>query len=313
MERSRLRKDVVIVGSGPAGLSAALNLGRGRKKVLVCDAGTRRNAAAEHMHGFVSRDGIPPGEFRAIGREQLARYDVELRDVRVARVERHEGVFHVELEDGTPVEARRVLLATGLVDQSLDLPGFRELWGKALFQCPYCHGWEIQDRAWGVVASGEHSLEFAQFVKGWTADVTLFTNGVLEVSPEQRERLRRAEVRLVEPRIRRLVVSASDAGALEAVELEDGTRVARDVLFVHPPQKQVPLVESLARTMGLALDDMGFVRVDAFQQTSVPGLYAAGDLTTRLQGALVAAAAGAMSAYRMNHELNMEAVGGSHG
>ncbi|MCP3104117.1 NAD(P)/FAD-dependent oxidoreductase [Myxococcus sp. K15C18031901] len=313
MERSVLSKDVVIVGSGPAGLSAALNLGRGRKKVLVCDAGPRRNAAAEHMHGFVSRDGISPAEFRAIGREQLARYDVELRDVRVASVERHEGVFHLTLEDGTRVVARRMLLATGLVDQPLDLPGFRELWGKALFQCPYCHGWEIQDRAWGIVASGEHSLEFALFVKGWSSDLVLFTNGALELSAEHRERLRRAEIRVVESRVRRLGVSASDPEALEAVELEDGTRVAREFLFIHPPQKQVSLVESLVQTMGLALDEMGFVRVDAFQQTSVPGLYAAGDLTTRLQGALVAAAAGAMSAYRMNHELNMEALGASHG
>ncbi|AGC49290.1 pyridine nucleotide-disulfide oxidoreductase domain-containing protein [Myxococcus stipitatus DSM 14675] len=301
-----LEKDVVIVGGGPAGLSAALVLGRGRKRVLLCDAGTPRNARAEHMQGFVTRDGLPPSEFRAIGREQLRPYDVDLRDVRVASIQRAGARFHVTLADGVKVEARRVLLATGLVDEIPDVPGYRELWGHAVFQCPYCHGWEVRDRAWGVLANADASLyvDFALFLKGWSSNITLYTQGGFQLSAEQRERLVRAEVRIVEGRVRRLVLSA-DAKALEAVELEDGARVAQDVLVVHPAQRQVSLVKDL----GLALDELGFVKVDASLETSLPGVFAAGDLTTRLQGALVSAAAGAQAAYRMNHLLNMEAVG----
>jgi thioredoxin reductase len=307
MER-KATVDVVVVGGGPAGLSAALILGRGRKKVLLCDAGPPRNAAAEHIQGFVTRDGTPPREFRRLGREQLRPYDVEVRDVRVVDVARAGPGFRVALEGGGEVETRRVLLATGMVDVLPDLPGYRELWGKAVFQCPYCHGWEVQDRAWGLLATHEALLDFGLFLKGWSPDVVVFTGGALAVPADKRHQLERAGVRLEEGRIRRLVPSAGGHG-LDAVELEDGTRVRRDVLFARPPQRQTPLVERL----GLALDEQGYVRVsEPRRETSIPGISAGGDLTTPVQGALVAAAAGAHAAYMMNHALNMESVGAAH-
>ena len=301
------KKDVVVVGGGPAGLNAALNLGRGRKKVLLCDAGPPRNAAAEEIHGFVTRDGTPPKEFRRIGREQLRPYDVEVRDVRVLAIEREGSGFRVALEGGGGVEARRVLLATGLVDVLPDLPGYRELWGKALFQCPYCHGWEVRERAWGLLATSEAMLDFGVFLTGWSHDMVVFTAGTFPVPAEKRGQLERAGVRLEERRIRRLV-PAPDGHFLEAVELEDGTRVRRDVLVARPPQRQVPFVERL----GLALDEQGFIRVNAQGETSIPGIHAAGDLTTHLQGAVMAAAAGATAGAMMNHALNMENAGAAH-
>lgn len=301
--------DVVIVGGGPAGLSAALVLGRARKKVLLCDAGPPRNAAAAHIQGFVTRDGTPPKEFRRIGREQLAPYDVEIRDgVRVAGVERIGPRFRVLLEGGGQVDARRVVLATGMVDVLPDVPGYKALWGKAIFQCPYCHGWEIRDGAWGVHATSEIMLDFALFVTGWTRDVVVFTEGAVPVSAEKRAQLERAGVRLEERRIRGFLPTAS-GDALDAVELEDGTRVSREYIFARPPQRHVELVQRL----GLALDDLGFVKVNESQETSVPGIFAGGDLTTMMQGALVAASMGAMAAYRMNHVLNLESAGVGHG
>ncbi|MBZ4420711.1 NAD(P)/FAD-dependent oxidoreductase [Myxococcus sp. RHSTA-1-4] len=304
---SKTTKDVVVVGGGPAGLNAALNLGRGRKKVLLCDAGPPRNAAAVEMHGFATRDGTPPQEFRRIGREQLRPYDVEVRDVRVRNILRDGPGFRVELEGDEVVEARRVLLATGMVDVLPDLPGYREVWGKALFQCPYCHGWEVRDRAWGVLATSEALVDFGLFLTGWSRDMVVFTAGAVPVSADKRIQLERAGARLEERRILRLVPGSGEH-ALEAVELEGGTRVRRDVLFARPPQRQVPVVERL----GLALDEQGYVRVNAQGETSIPGIYAAGDLTTPLQGAVIAASAGAVAAGMLNHGLNLEAAGAAH-
>jgi thioredoxin reductase len=296
-------KDVVIIGGGPAGLSAALVLGRSRKKVLLCDAGTPRNAAAEGIHGFVTRDGTPPSEFRRIGREQLRPYDdVEYQNTRVLAVDRLASGFRVSLDGGRTLEARRVLLTTGMVDELPDMPGYRELWGKSIFQCPYCHGWEVRDQAFGVLApSAEPYLDFGLFLTGWSKDVVVFTNGSFPVSTEQRQRLERAGVRLEERRIRQL---HSREQHLHSVELVDGTHVPRQVLFARPPQRQVKVVQQL----GLALDEQGFVRVDFHMETSVPGIHAAGDLTTLLQGALIAAAAGAQAGYMMNHMLTMESA-----
>ena len=295
--------DIVIVGGGPAGLSAALALGRARKRVLLCDAGPRRNAAAERVHNFVTRDGTPPDEFRRLAREQLAHYpNVEVRDVLVESIAGTRGAFDVVLSDGR-VEARRVLLCTGLIDATPAIEGLRELWGHAVFQCPYCHGWEVQDRRWGYLALGaeaQHVALFSVQLRGWTRDVVVFTNGTLELPEDARARLHAAGVRIETAPVARL---ARSGDRLEAVELADGTAVSCDALFAHPPQRQVGLIEAL----GLALDEGGMVRIDPMtRETSIPGVYAAGDLTTRAQAAILGAAAGMEAAARINAELTME-------
>ncbi|CAM3098405.1 NAD(P)/FAD-dependent oxidoreductase [Corallococcus sp. ZKHCc1 1396] len=292
--------DVVIVGGGPAGLNAALYLGRARRAVLLCDAGTPRNAAATHMHGYGSRDGIPPPEFRRISREQLQHYkNVEVRDTRVGSAEPYGGGFRVALGDGTTVEARRILVAVGMVDVMLDIPGYKELWGPSIFQCPFCHGWEVQDEAFGVLATEPAYLDYAIVVQGWSRDVTVFTHGSFTVPPEQRERLLHLGMRLEERKIRAL---HGKDGRLAEVELEDGTRVPRRILFSAPPQRQPELVTRL----GLALDEQGYVKVNGVGETSLPGIFAAGDTTTRLQAAVMAASAGAVAGAMLNHGLAME-------
>jgi thioredoxin reductase len=295
--------DVVIAGGGPSGLSAALALGRARKRVLLCDSGPRRNAAAQHIHNFVTRDGTPPNEFRRIGREQLTHYpSVEVRDVGVASVSGSRGAFRVELTTGF-VEARRILLCTGMIDELLPIEGFRELWGHSIFQCPYCHGWEVQDRAWGVLgraADASHLVPFALMLRAWTRDVVVFTGGAFELPEESRALLHAAGVRLETAPVSRLVAREE---RLEAVELSSGANVRCDVLFTHPPQQQVAIVRALA----VELDDDGYVRVDPMKrETSIPGIFAAGDLTTRMQGAVIAAAAGTHAATAINGELTME-------
>lgn len=293
--------DVVIVGGGPAGLAAALTLGRARKRVLLCDAGERRNAAAVHIHGFVTRDGTPPAEFRRIGREQLASYpSVEVRDVRVEEIRGERGAFEVRLSSGS-VGARRILLCTGMIDEMPELEGFRALWGQSIFQCPYCHAWEVQNQRFGYLAASIEALGFPLLLRGWTSDVVVFTEGRFEIPPEVRQRLSAASVRVEERAISRLV--SKGEGRLERVEFVGGGSLQRDVLFVHPRQRQVGLV----RALGLALDSAGYVQVDdAHRETSIPGIHAGGDLVTPIQSATLAAASGMLAAGMLNHGLTAE-------
>jgi thioredoxin reductase len=291
--------DVIIVGGGPAGLAAALMLGRGCKRVLLCDAGTPRNAAAHAINSFVSRDGIAPAEFRRISREQLQKYPlVSVQDTLIEEIKPVGGGFTVQSSRGV-YTASRVILALGMVDVLPSLPGYRELWGESLFQCPYCHGYELKDKAWGCWMPSAQWIEMGLFFTGWTRDMMIFTNGDYEVPPETREKITRFGVQIEE---RKIVGFRAQDGKLCAVQVEGG-EVARDALVVKPPQVQTGLVTRL----GVALDEMGFVKVNEQGQTSIPGIYAAGDLATMKQGALGGAAAGQMAAAMLNHELTMSA------
>lgn len=295
--------DVVIVGGGPGGLAAALTLGRARKRTLLLDAGPRRNARAVHVHNFVTRDGTPPDEFRQIGRAQLTPYpNVEVRDVPALALTGSRGAFELRLPTAT-VQARRVLLCTGMIDEPPAIDGLVERWGHAVFQCPYCHGWEVQDRPWGYLVlpgSAGHLLPFALQLRGWTRELTVFTGGAVAIADDVRGQLGSAGIRLVESPLASLHGPGTQ---LEAVALADGTTVPCAALFMHPPQHHVPLVQAL----GLALDDDGLVKTDPMRrETSTPGLYAAGDLTTRGQAAIFAASAAVQAAAMINMELTME-------
>jgi thioredoxin reductase len=292
-----MQYDVVIVGGGPAGLSAALALGRGRKRTLVCDAGPPRNAAAVHVQNFVTRDGIPPAEFRRIAAEQLQRYPgVALRNERVLSVDGSRGAFRVRFETGM-IDARRVLLCTGMIDELPAIEGFATSWGSSIFACPYCHGWEVQDRRFAYLAADAEALPFALLLRGWTADVVALTNGAFAVPAEAAARFSAAGLTIEQRPIARL----RSAGAeLTAIEFTEGPRLERDVLFAQPRQRQVDVVQQL----GLALDAHGFVTVDeTTRETSIPGIHAGGDLITHAQGAVLAAASGTLAASRLNFGL----------
>jgi len=258
-----------------------------------------------HLHNFVTRDGTPPEEFRQIARSQLATYpNVEIRDTLVEEISGSVGAFQVRLASG-PVEARRVLLCTGMIDEAPPIEGFREHWGHSIFQCPYCHGWEAQDRRWGYLARAEHMGHLVPFclqLRAWTADVVVFTNGAFELPAEAREKLWAGSVRVETAPIVRLVGSE---GRLVSVALEGGTSTPCEALFAHPPQRHVEVV----RALGLALDDDGYVRVDPMRrETSIPGIFAGGDLTTRMQGAIFAAGSSVHAASMINLELTMESA-----
>lgn len=305
--------DVVIVGGGPAGLAAALTLGRARKRVLLCDAGPRRNAAAVHVQNFVTRDGITPAEFRRIGRQQLEPYaNVEARDVGVREITGERGAFKVRLGAGADadadanadivVEARRIVLCTGMIDEPPAIEGIRELWGTSIFQCPYCHGWEVRDQRFAYLAANAEAMtmSFAVMLRGWTRDVVVLTNGAFIIPPDVRANLSDGGVRIEERAIAQLIAHND---RLARIEFTDGESLERDALFVHPAQRQVDVV----RALGVALDGKGYVQVDEMtRETSVPGVYAAGDLTTSAQSAILSAAAGMRAAATVNHALTLE-------
>jgi thioredoxin reductase len=290
--------DVLIAGGGPSGLQAALSLGRARKRVLVADGGPRRNARAARMNNFVSRDGIPPVDFRREARLQLAKYpNVAFHDQPIETLTGSRGDFRAGA-----IRARRVLLATGLIDTLPELEGLAPLWGHSVFQCPYCHGWEAKQGRWGYYApdaTGSHVVLFVMQMRAWSAKVTVFTD---KLGDEVRSRLLAAQVAIESAAVVRLVGTREQ---LDAVEMADGRRITCDALLMHPPQQQVELV----RVLGVSLDEEGYVKTDPMtRETSIPGIYAAGDLTTRAQAAVLAAAAGMQAAAAINAELTADLV-----
>ena len=285
--------DVAIVGGGPAGLSAALVLGRARRRVVVVDAGTPRNAPAAHLQGFISRDGTPPAELLEAARAEVRRYGVELLEDRVIGAT---AGFALQLEHGT-LHARQVLLATGATDVLPDIEGARERWGKDFLHCPYCHGWEVRDQRIGVLGSVEH----AQLLRQWSDDVILFTHGERPTA-EERAALDARGIAIVDGTVERLVV---DDDRLRAVQLTDRT-VTRDVLFMRPALSAHPA--SPAAALGCELLEGGLVRADADGRTSVPGVWAAGNATNPRAQVITAAGEGSAVAIAINTHLVDEAA-----
>lgn len=298
------RYDAVVVGAGSAGLSAALMLGRSRRRVLVLDGGEPRNAPADGVHYFLTRDGTPPEELLRIGREQLQPYPgVELRRTKAAGASRSDGGFEVTLEDGTTVEARRVLLATGVYDEVPERPGFGELWGRGIYHCPYCHGWEMRDRPLAVLAKAEHLAMQAAMIHNWSRDLVALTDGATGIEPEARDRIAALGIPLKEEKISGL--EGGENGGLRRILFEDGSEIEREGLFYAPPQRQR---SDLAETLGCEVEAKGhlpaIIKSDPMTgETSVPGVFVAGDAGTMMQGAIMAAAAGATAAAFLNHSL----------
>jgi thioredoxin reductase len=288
------RYDVVVVGGGPAGLSAALVLGRARRRVAVVDAGAPRNAPATHMQGFVSRDGMSPGDFLAAGRAEVRRYGVELIEGRAIGIEPG---FVVRLAGGQTLDARGILLATGARDQLPDVPGVQERWGRDLLHCPYCHGWEVRDRPLGVLGTTPGSVPHALLVRQWSDDVAYFPH-TSEVGPAELEQLQARGVQVVSGPVARLVV---EADRLTGVELSDGRVIPRTAIFIRPVN--VPHADGLLAGLGCEVDEAGFVIVDATGRTRTGGVWAAGNVVDPRLQVITSAGAGSAAAISINADL----------
>jgi thioredoxin reductase len=290
--------DVVVVGGGTAGLSGALALARARRRVLVVDAGTPRNAPAGQVHNYLGREGTPPGELLAAGRAEVAGYGGEIVAGTVTDAKPDGSGFLVTLADGTEVGARRLLVTTGLVDELPDVLGVAERWGHTVLHCPYCHGWEVRDQPVGILATGPMAVHHAQLWRQWTADVTLFVHSGPAPTGEERAQLDVRGIRVVVGE-----VAALEGGA--DVRLRDGTLVPRRAVVVGP--RFIARSELLER-LGLAAveHEMGVgtrVPADPTGATAVPGVWVAGNVADPMAQVIGSAAAGLTAAAAINVDL----------
>ncbi|MEV0603184.1 NAD(P)/FAD-dependent oxidoreductase [Streptomyces sp. NPDC050315] len=297
--------DVVVVGGGAAGLSGALALVRARRSVLVIDDGRPRNVMAGRTHNFLTRDGMPPEELLAAGRAEVAEYGGEFVAGEAVAAEPREGGFRVLLEAGPPVAARRLLVATGLVDELPEVPGVAERWGRDVLHCPYCHGWEARDRAIAVLATGPLACRQALMWRQWSADVTLLLHASPEPDPEEYERLAARGVAVVPGRVAGLEVAD---GGLSGVRLADGRRVPCQALVVEPRfTARAGLLASLGLSAELERSEGevvgSSVQAAGSGATDVPGVWVAGNVTSLSDQVIGAAAAGVQAAQAINSDL----------
>jgi thioredoxin reductase len=294
--------DAVIAGAGPAGLSAALVLGRARRKVLLCDTGTPRSWAAKEMHGFLTRDGVAPSEFRRLAHAELVRYpSVVFRAAEVTAASRNsDGKFSITIAKRRRVRSRKLLIATGVLDHLPAIEGIDEFFGTSVFQCPYCHGWEVRDAPIAVYGKRRRGFEMARAMTAWSRDIALCTDGAAMLSQTERAHLQRNDVQILEDRIARL---DGARGKLREIVFRSGRTLKRSALFFDTAcSGQSRLAESL----GCQFTRHGGIKCGQHEATSVPGVFVAGNIIKDVQLVIVAAAEGTRAAFGINRALTRE-------
>lgn len=292
--------DCIVVGGGPAGLSAALMLGRCRRRVLLCDVGEQRNIRSHALHGYLTRDGVPPAEFLRLGRAELRRYEtVECREVEIVQAAREGGGFAVCTGDGIRLTTRKLLLATGVVDELPDLEGLDQLYGTSVHHCPYCDAWEWRDHPIAVYGQGEDAWGLALSLTFWSSDVLLCTGGD-QLPDEAAARLNAAGVRIREQPVLRL---EGRTGMLDRIVFARGEPVTRSALFISGGQRQR---SHLAEQLGCRFTESGTVDTGTCEATNVRGLFVAGDASKEAQFVAVAAAEGTEAAMAIHKALMKE-------
>ncbi|MFD0681953.1 MULTISPECIES: NAD(P)/FAD-dependent oxidoreductase [unclassified Paenibacillus] len=299
--------DCVIIGGGPAGLNAALVLGRARKNVVVIDEGRPRNRVTREIHGFLTRDQISPSEFRRIAKEQNSSYpSVHFVEDTAVEITATDGFFQIKTAQEKTYRSKKLLFAVGMKDLPVDIKGLAEVYGKSAFVCPYCDGWELREQPLVLIVKGADALHLAKMISGWTNHFTICTNGPDELTDAQREELSQHNVPVFDSPIQ--LVESND-GMVQQVVLEDGKKIACTGIFFRP---KLIAGSNLPQEIGCQITEAGTVIVDNFGKTNVPGVFSAGDAASQLYQAITAASLGSLAAVGINNELNEEAWSRGH-
>ncbi|MBA9078401.1 MULTISPECIES: NAD(P)/FAD-dependent oxidoreductase [Rufibacter] len=292
--------DVLIVGGGPAGLSAAMLLGRCMRKVALFDTGVYRNSFSDAMNGFITRDGTPPQEFLRLGRKDLEKYEVAFKQKRIVKISKEGDMFEATDEEDQVYLSRKVLLATGLCDRWPKLPGAEPFYGSSIHHCPYCDGYESKNKPLAAYGKNRDAIGLSLSLKTWSSDVMLFTDGTNKLTREDRELLARNDVKINTAGIERL---EGEGGHLQRIVLRNGEVENREAMFFSTGSDQH---SDLAQQLHCDFTSKGVVKTYKHQMTNVPGLYVAGDAARDMQLVIVAAAEGTKAAVAINMELQKE-------
>jgi thioredoxin reductase len=294
--------DVAILGGGPAGLQAALVLSRTRKKIIIFDdPEPSRNSASHGVHNFLGLDGLFPEEIRKIALEQIDKYNSsEVRKEKIVNVNQEEGIFLITSDNGSVVNATKVILAIGYHDVYPNIPGFVECWADTIIPCPFCDGYENRDRIWGIVVNSKMEFEkLPKMVQNWTSKIKVLVPPNMEIAEPYRDELSNLNI----PIYRGTISKVNHTGSkVESVTLESGEKIKVETLIWIPSKKPSPLIQNLVENLHLELDGLGYVKADQMYQTNVIGLYAAGDVQNPYSGAIHAAYNGGMAAFAIAHE-----------
>lgn len=294
--------DVIIIGGSFAGLSAAMALGRSHRKVLIIDSGLPCNRQTPHAHNLITHDGVKPSFIAATAKKQVLNYpSVSFEYGTATRLSGQNKAFEIETGNGMIYKTQKVLFATGVKDQMPDISGFAECWGISALHCPYCHGYEVSHQSLGILANGDMGYHMAMLIDNWTKDLSLFTNGVSQLSDEQTKKLQSKGIRIVE----KLVAAFDhDKGQIKNLVFEDKTSQSLTAIFARLPFTQHC---DLPQKAGCEITEGGFIKTDDFKRTSIPGIFAAGDNTSMMRSLSVAIAAGSVAGAIINGEMIEEA------
>jgi thioredoxin reductase len=290
--------DVIIVGGSYSGLAAGMALGRALRKVLIIDSGKPCNRQTPHSHNFLTQDGKTPNEIATLGKQQVQMYStVSFLEALAINGIRTENGFQVEVASGEKFTAKKLVFATGISDIMQNIPGYAECWGISVLHCPYCHGYEVRNEKTGILGNGEYGYEFSSLIFNWTKDLTLYTNGKSTLTAEQTLKLRKHNIRIEESEIEKF---EHVDGYLQNIIFKNGIAASVKALYARSPFVQHCGIPEL---LGCELNDDCFIKVDPAQKTTIPGVFASGDNTTRIRTVANAVAMGTNAGMMVNKEL----------
>ncbi len=290
--------DAIIVGGSYAGLAAGMALGRALRKVLIIDSGDPCNKQTPHSHNFLTNDGKTPKEIAGIARQQVQQYDsIEFLDAFVTAGSRTETGFEISTASRETFSTKKLVFATGIKDIKPELPGFAACWGITVLHCPYCHGYEVRQQKTGILANADDAFELASLISNWTSDLTLYTNGKLNLTGQQMQKLQQHKITIIEKELDRL---DHKNGYVERIIFKDGTNTALKAMYARLPFVQH---SDVPQSLGCEITNEGYIKTDMAQRTTVPGIFACGDNTTRMRTVANAVAMGTTTGMMLNKEL----------